>query len=170
MKLYLIRHGIAEERTIQKQDSQRQLIEKGCQKTEKVAQWLNNLGINFDSILTSPLIRAKQTAEILQKAGLSNKIEELPTLAPEGNIKDWLNWFQNSVYNESENNLALVGHQPNLGNWAEMLLWGSSSNKIIVKKSGIIGLELPQSINPMGNSELFLLTCPKWLFSSNDDN
>jgi len=57
----------------------------------------------------------------------------------------------------------LVGHQPNLGNWAEMLVWGTIKNKIIVKKAGIIGLSIPDQEMPIGNSELFLLTSPKWL-------
>jgi phosphohistidine phosphatase len=165
MELYLIRHGIAEDRSKYDRDEKRPLTDKGRQKTKKVAQRLYNLGVQFNSILTSPLLRARQTAEILQEAGLSQQIEELSALAPDGKLNDWVNWWQNSGYNKNESYLGLVGHQPNLGNWAETLVWGNNKEKLVVKKAGIIGLRLPEQTNPIGNSELFLLTSPKWILS-----
>lgn len=162
MELYLIRHGIAEDRAKYNLDQDRPLTEQGIQKTNQIAQRLNHLGVQFDLILTSPLLRAKQTAQIIQRAGLSQKIEVFRPLTPEGNFQDWLNWWLNSLYNNENSKLALVGHQPNLGNWAETLLWGSQTNNLVVKKAGIIGLNLPKKINPIGNSNLFLLTSPRW--------
>lgn len=163
MQLYIIRHGIAAEKTEYKNDKERPLIEKGRQKTEKVAQRLLDIGIHFDLMLTSPLVRAKQTAEILHESGLSDQLEEFPALAPDGNIQDWVNWWLKSRYNLDESSLALVGHEPNLGNWAETLIWGQSQGKLVFKKSGVIGLELPVGINPIGESNLFLLSSPKFL-------
>ena len=165
MELYLIRHGIAEDRTKYDRDEQRPLTDKGRQKTKNVAQRLYNIGVKFNSILTSPLVRARQTAEILLEVGLSQQIEELPALAPDGNLNDWVKWWQKSRYNKNESYLALVGHQPNLGNWAETLVWGSSKGQLVVKKAGLIGLRLPAQPNPIGKSELFLLTSPKWILS-----
>ncbi len=159
MELYLIRHGIAAERGTYLHDEERPLVKKGEKKTCQVAQHLLAKGLKFDLILTSPLIRAKQTAKILQKEGLSSKTEVFPPLAPEGNIQDWLTWHDNNKVNY----LALVGHQPNLGNWAEILVWGEYSEKLIVKKAGVIGLKLPALAPAVGNSELFLLTPPKWI-------
>ncbi len=63
---------------------QRSLTKEGRQKTEKVAQKLVKLGLQFDLIVTSPLVRARQTAEILIKAGLSSQLEESSYLAPDG--------------------------------------------------------------------------------------
>ncbi len=166
MEIYLIRHGIAEDRTKYDRDEQRPLTDKGRQKTKDVAQRLHHIGVKFNSILTSPLVRARQTAEILLEIGLSTQIEELPALAPDGNLDDWVNWWQKSVYNKSESYLALVGHQPNLGNWAETLVWGSSKGQLVVKKAGLIGLRLPTQSEPIGKSELFLLTSPKWILSA----
>lgn len=163
MQLYIIRHGIAAEKTEYKNDEERPLIEKGRQKTEKVAQRLLDSGIHFDLILTSPLVRAKQTAEILHESGLSDQLEEFPALAPDGNIQDWVNWWLKSRYNLDESSLALVGHEPDLGNWAETLIWGQSQGKLVIKKSGVIGLELPVGIDPRGKSNLFLLSSPKFL-------
>jgi phosphohistidine phosphatase len=165
MELYLIRHGIAVERGEYSQDEQRPLTENGQEKTEKVGQRLQELGLHFDLILTSPLVRAEQTAAILKEVGLSKKILTFPDLKPGGNLDNWVNWWQKSGYNNDNNKLALVGHQPDLGNWTELLVWGKTQEKLIIKKAGVIGLQLPINITPIGNSELFLLTSPKWLIS-----
>jgi phosphohistidine phosphatase len=158
-ELYLIRHGIAAERGTYANDDERPLINTGRKKTEKVARRLYQIGVRFDRILTSPLVRAKQTADILQEAGLSSQIEEFTALAPDGDLSTWLEWLSEQSYQT----LALVGHQPDLGHWAEMLVWGSIQEKLVVKKAGAIVLRLPESGTPVGRSELFLLTSPKWL-------
>jgi phosphohistidine phosphatase len=44
-----------------------------------------------------------------------------------------------------------------------MLIWGKFQGKLLVKKAGIIGLEVPNQENPLGKCELFLLVPPKWL-------
>ena len=163
MELYLIRHGIAVERGIYANDAERPLTEKGRQKTQKVAQSLYDMGLRLDLILTSPFIRAFQTAEILQNVGLTQQLEESSHLAPEGNIQDWLSWLSQWRNSSPEKYLALVGHQPNLGDWAELLVWGNITGQIRVKKAGVIGLNLPNTGTPIGNSELFLLTSPKYL-------
>jgi len=59
--------------------------------------------------------------------------------------------------------LALVGHQPDLGNWAETLVWGYAKEKLVLKKAGVIGINIPDTGSPIGKSELFLLTSPKWV-------
>jgi phosphohistidine phosphatase len=163
MEVYLIRHGIAAEHGTYTNDDERPLVKQGRIKTKKVAQKLDSLGQKFDLILTSPLVRAYQTAEILEKVGLSQKIEIFPPLAPHGNIQKWVEWHTSFFPANPDLQLALVGHQPHLGHWAEMLVWGSIREQIIVKKSGLIGLKVPNIDNPIGKSELFLLTSPKWL-------
>lgn len=167
MKLYLIRHGIAEDRNDYHIDQDRPLSEKGRKKTNKVADRLVELGVRFDIILSSPLLRAKQTAEIFYEKGLSENLEYFTPLTPNGDIQDFLNWFRESVYNEVDRSIALIGHQPDLSNWAETLIWQSSNDKIILKKAGIIGLQLTswesQNISP--KAELFLVTSPSWILN-----
>ncbi|MGI0482852.1 phosphohistidine phosphatase SixA [Geminocystis sp. CENA526] len=162
MIIYFIRHGIAESRSIEKDDSQRILTSKGITKTQKVAQKLSSLDIKFDVIITSPYIRAKETAIILQQAKLSPQIIEHSALTPEGNILEWINWLQNSKYNHN-GSIALVGHEPDFSNWVELLVFGEIKGKLIVKKSGIIAVEIFDLSNPIGNAELFLLAGPKWI-------
>ena len=162
MKIYLIRHGIAELRAIDRPDADRMLLKKGIVKIQKVARKLAHLEIKFDVIITSPYQRAKETAIILKQAELAEKIVEHTALKPEGNILEWINWLQEENY-PIDTNICLVGHQPNLGEWAELLIWGKSQNKLILKKAGIIGLELLNLNNPLGQSNLLLLTSPKWM-------
>ncbi|AFZ37742.1 phosphohistidine phosphatase, SixA [Stanieria cyanosphaera PCC 7437] len=163
MEVYLIRHGIAAERGTYTNDDERPLIEKGRIKTKQVAEKLRAINLKFDLILTSPLIRAHQTAEIFQKVGLTNQIEIFESLAPDSDINKWLEWYSQFSEPNSNCKLALVGHQPDLGNWTEMLVWGTVKEQIVVKKAGIVGLNVPKIENPLGKSELFLLTSPKWL-------
>ena len=160
MNVYLIRHGIAGDRAEYPIDAQRPLTEIGRKKTKKVAKRLLDIDIRFDVILTSPLTRAAQTAQILQDVGLSKKVELFDALAPDGNIDLWVNWY---ALNKDRHCIALVGHQPDLGNWAEILTWGKTQEKLIVKKAGVIGVRIFENGMPIGNSELFLLTSPKWL-------
>ena len=160
MELYLIRHGIAQERTNDLADELRSLTSVGQQKTYLVANRLQNLGLRFDAILTSPLVRSRQTAEILQAAGLSSQVVEDNYLAPGGDIYAWL---KSVVAKEQKfTTLAIVGHQPDLGEWAEILIWGKAQHKLVLKKAGIIGLSLPDN-SVVGHSQLFWLTPPKFL-------
>jgi phosphohistidine phosphatase len=162
LELYLIRHGIAAERGTYANDADRPLTEPGIKKTQQIAQRLRSLGVQFDLILTSPLVRAHQTAEILQKENLAPKLQISNDLAPEGDFKAWLNWLQEWRKNGGSQ-LAIVGHEPDLGEWAESLVWGEIRHQLIVKKAGVIGLLLPERGSPVGQSQMFWLSPPKFL-------
>lgn len=161
-ELYLIRHGIAANGEDWPTDEVRPLTKEGERKTRKIAERLLQLNLHFDLILTSPLTRALATAEILQTVGLSSQIEQCAALGPEGKIKVWLEWYQ-KWHLSGETHLALVGHQPDLGNWAEIFLWGEARDTLILKKAGIIGLILPETGSPVNRSQMFWLTPPKYL-------
>ena len=163
MQLYLIRHGIATEPQTDTNDTEKILTEKGRQKTRQIAKQMWEKEVLFDIILTSPLIRARETAAILKDIGLSSQVEEFASLSPDGDISTWINWLEEWRQNTTiKGNLALVGHQPDLGNWAETLVWGEAKEKLVLKKAGVIGLTLPETGTPIGESQLFLLTSPKW--------
>jgi phosphohistidine phosphatase len=164
VELYLIRHGIAEEKRPEiKKDEERSLTKEGRQKTEKVAQQLKKFGLHFDLIATSPLVRARQTAEILMSAGLSSKLEECTYLAPDGSIDNWVvDWWSPRNY-PPQTQLALIGHEPDLSSWAEIFLWGQAKASLVLKKAGMIGVKLPEIGSPLGRSQMFWLTPPKYL-------
>jgi phosphohistidine phosphatase len=162
MEVYLIRHGIAAERGTYVNDDERPLTEEGEKKTRQVAKRLRTLGLKLDPILTSPLVRARQTAEILLNVGFGPTLQVVSFLSPNGDIEDWLDWLAN--WQRSPNSaLTLVGHEPDLSSWAEILVWGSVQGAFTLKKGGVIGLQLPESGKPIGNSSLFWLTPPRLL-------
>lgn len=161
-ELYIIRHGLAGEHGSYANDNERPLTEEGQRKTQKIAKRLHDLGLRFDLILTSPLVRAQQTAEILQVAKLSKTLEESAYLAPGGDFDGWLDWYD-QWRRSPDQVLAIVGHEPDLSRWAELLVWGKSEQRFVLKKAGVIGLLLPEAGSPVGKSELFWLTPPKFL-------
>lgn len=161
MKLYLIRHGLAGQHGDYPNDDERPLTQEGKRKTEQVAKRLQALDLQFDLILTSPLTRAKQTAEILKAAQLSQALDTAGYLAPGGDIQCWHTWLE--AWRTPEKSLALVGHEPDLSQWAELPIWGEVRDRILLKKAGAIGLEIPDTGSAMSNSQLFWLTPPKFL-------
>jgi phosphohistidine phosphatase len=161
--LYLIRHGIAAERGTYADDRDRPLTAKGRDRTERVAQRLSQLGIGFDLLLSSPLVRAYETAEILVYQGLAPYFTRHDALAPGGDLADWLTWLGDWQVNQPESTVAIVGHEPDLSAWAQQLVIGSTSGNWRLKKAGIIGLTLPAADQALGSSELFWFTPPRLL-------
>ncbi|OCQ99554.1 phosphohistidine phosphatase SixA [Nostoc sp. MBR 210] len=163
MELYLIRHGIAQERQAGIKDEERELTKEGRQKTEKVAQRLLKLDLQFNLIVASPLVRARQTAEILVATGLGSQLEESSHLAPGGHFSNWLVYWLEPKNYAPNTQLAVVGHEPDLSNWAEILLWGEVKGCLVLKKAGMIGVKLPEAGAVVGRSQMFWLTPPKYL-------
>lgn len=163
IELYLIRHGLAGERGDYPNDDERPLTGEGIHRTRRVAKRLFDLNIRFDLILTSPLARGRQTAEILHSFKLSSQVEESQTLAPGGDLNVWLSWLQQWRQNGGGDCLALVGHEPDLGEWTEQLVWGASRQNLVIKKAGVVGLLLPEATSPIGHSQLFWLAPPRFL-------
>lgn len=162
IELYIIRHGLAGERGTYANDDERPLTEEGIRRTRRVAKRLSELSLRFDLILTSPLARARQTADILQTYRLGVQLETFDPLAPGGDVNLWLSWLQ-QWRQSGKTCLALVGHEPDLGEWTEMLLWGNIRHSLVIKKAGVIGLLLPDSESPVGHSQLFWFTPPRLL-------
>ncbi len=161
-QVYLIRHGIAAERGTHLDDAQRPLIQKGINKTEKVARRLVTLGLCFDTLLTSPLVRAVQTTELLCENGLAREYQLFSPLAPGGSIHDWLDWLK-SWQSPEHSTLALVGHEPDLSHWAQQLVHGAGDRTWILKKAGVIGVDVPKAEHALGHSQLFWLAPPRLL-------
>jgi len=140
MKLYLVRHAIAEDLTNQEDDSLRPLTEKGREKMKRIAQALEELGVQPDLIVSSPYVRASQTASILAKE--LNYKEELAYsdfLVPMAEPDDMIGEINEKF---SVDELMLVGHEPNLSSLASVLLAGSPDLSINFKKGGVCCLSV----------------------------
>ena len=163
--LYLIRHGIAEDRENYEDDALRPLTDEGRKKTKQVATRLYDLGLRFDLLQTSPLVRAQQTAKIFENIfGIT--VQQSSELAPEGSFEIWLQGLATWVAQHPQPNrvsLGIIGHEPDLTAWAELLIWGEAKGVLVLKKAGIIGLVLPENQPWISNSILFLSSPPKLL-------
>ncbi len=142
MNLYLMRHGIAAPKDDPQipSDEERSLTKKGAKKMRKAAKGLLALKIEFDRILTSPLVRACQTAEIVAgTANLEERLEELPELSPQTPVGELVSRL--AAYRELEN-LLLVGHEPLLSKTASYLLAREKEIRIGLKKGGLCRLKV----------------------------
>ena len=93
MNLYLMRHGIAlpQDDPSVTQDGDRPLSHKGIKRMREAAKGVRRLKIPFDGVLTSPLLRARQTAEIVASAlDMETRLEEISGLAPESTVEHLL--------------------------------------------------------------------------------
>jgi phosphohistidine phosphatase len=144
MKLYIIRHAIAVEAGTPgyEEDNQRVLTEKGTKRMVKIAQGLKALEERMDLILTSPYLRAVQTANILRKVFKlkKDKVIETGHLAPMGYADHLVNEI-NEKYADVEM-IALVGHEPSLSTLVSVLIAGEPDLSLSLKKGGVCRLSV----------------------------
>lgn len=137
MNLYIIRHAIAVDEGMPgyEDDSQRPLTDKGRKKMRQIAKGLRALGVEFDLILSSPYVRARETAEVLADVfKMKKKLAFSDNLIPMGEPELLIAEIneKNSVLS-----LALVGHEPHLSTLVSMLTAGSRKVDITLKKGGV---------------------------------
>jgi len=157
VKVYLVRHGEAEEQRPGRRDEERELTREGRVQFEGVVAGLAALGIGLDKILTSPLIRARQTAEILAQALPGPKPQEIAALAPGGSFEAVFHVLRHPV-----SGIALVGHEPALGTLVSLATTGVASGAMPLKKGGVACLKFSGEPCPKGAVLSWLLT-PKQL-------
>ena len=109
---------------------------------QKIAQGLKGLEAEIDLILTSPYVRAVETAKILRKVFDLNKdnVVETEHLTPMGYGDQLVNLI-NEKYADAES-IALVGHEPSLSNLASVLVSGDPNLSLTLKKGGICRLSV----------------------------
>lgn len=164
MNLYLMRHGVAvaADDPDVTHDSERPLTNKGVKRMRRAARGLRRLNIPLDAILTSSVLRARQTAEIVAAAlGMEARLEEISGLAPESTVEHLLSGL--TRYQDREH-LLLVGHEPLLSQMIASLLCNNrgSGLQIAVRKGSLCRIEL-DGIPPKGPGILHWFLTPKQL-------
>lgn len=162
MRVLLIRHGKAEDASAWPTDAARPLAAEGRLQVERLAARLVEIGLRSDALLTSPIRRARETAELLAAGGAGPKPEEWEPLAIGPELAVIAPTFD-SLRRQEVSCLALVGHMPTLADWAEELVWGEPRGRVVLKPAGVVGLDLPDSGSLAGRCSLFWLTSPKLL-------
>ena len=156
-EIYLIRHGLAEERgEAWPDDSKRPLTQEGMSRLRKSARSLALIGVAFDVIVTSPFVRARQTAEII--AGGLDPHPHLATaesLIPGGSATAVLADLEKHAKRER---IAIVGHEPGIGELAARLI--GARHPISFKKGAICRIDL-EGLPPAGPGDLRWFITPK---------
>jgi phosphohistidine phosphatase len=137
MNLYIVRHAIAVPRGTRgyEDDSQRPLTDNGRKKMKKIVKGLYQFDIELDTILTSPYVRARDTAKILaNEFEMEDQIHFSENLVPPGNFEALITEIQEKY---DVGSLALVGHEPMLSQFISWLATGNRDMKIILKKGGV---------------------------------
>jgi len=137
MRLYFLRHGQADWPSWDKSDDERPLNKKGIKETHRVAKFLKRLGVKPDLILSSPLPRAIQTAQIAAKELEVPLVEEAdlsPCSTPEK--------LHALVKKYEEDSTMVVGHEPDFSN----MLASLTGAHLKLAKSGVARVDLGEGM------------------------
>jgi phosphohistidine phosphatase len=143
MRLSLLRHGIAVERGSPdyENDSERPLTAKGERRMRRIAEGMLALGLAYDLILSSPYLRARQTAELVaQVLKTPDGIQLSDTLTPEGNPRQLIEALRTD--DREQQDILLVGHEPYLSRLISTLLTGGPNLPMVMKKAGLCTLDV----------------------------
>lgn len=158
-EIYLIRHGIAADRGEEyPDDSKRPLTSRGIARLKREAKALDKLEVVFDQIIASPLLRTRQTADVLSESMKSKPpVTTADALAPAGTPAAVI---QELGKHMRKGRLALVGHEPNLGELAGRLIGARAP--IEFKKGAVCRIDF-EVLPPKGMGQLRWFITPGML-------
>lgn len=166
MNLYLIRHAEAVrlEPGDERDDAERPLTDSGRAQCKALASALQARGVVLNQVVSSPLLRARQTAEALLEHWPGPPPEQLTcnALAPGGRAKK-ITRFLLGLNGE---NVGLVGHMPDLGEYAGWLI-GNKKTQLDIAKAGAALIQFDGSPDKGEGSLLWLVT-PEWFDQSGE--
>jgi phosphohistidine phosphatase len=138
-RLYFLRHGLAANRSEWSgDDSERPLTSKGQALMAREAQTIAQLGLQLDLILTSPLVRALQTARIVAEAlGMQERLQADERLAPGFGMPALAEVLKER---SGVSALMLVGHEPDFSETIGALIGGG---RVVCKKGSLARVDLP---------------------------
>lgn len=141
MRVILFRHAPAEARDPERwpDDDERPLTARGVQRARRAARGIAKLERGITCVLSSPAARARATADVLAAVlGGDLAVEDHASLAPGGS---WRATLKRLAHESPESVVVLVGHEPDLGRLAGVLLFGAPT-ALPLKKAGAGSLEL----------------------------
>jgi phosphohistidine phosphatase len=141
MNLYILRHGIAVDPDVPAfaSDAERPLTPEGERKMRRVCRAMKALDLSFDLVLSSPYLRARQTAEIVAEGlGLRKKLEFSDDLTPGGSTAHLVEFLTGRE--PSPESVLLVGHEPYLSGLISLLIFGELAPTVVMKKGGLARL------------------------------
>ncbi|MBP1358131.1 MAG: phosphohistidine phosphatase SixA [Sulfolobus sp.] len=142
ISLLIVRHGEAEPQIEGKDDKDRKLVKKGVKQMKRIANFIDELGLRVDRVISSPYLRAYQSAEeIINKLGIDNiKVETYDDLIPE---KDPTSFLEKIKEFQDNTTVLIVGHEPYVSSLVKSLTGAS----VELKKGGIALVDYDLSNN-----------------------
>lgn len=161
MDLYFLRHGIAVEPGFSSHpEEERPLTSEGIREMSAIALGMQALSIVPKILISSPLTRARQTAEIVREGlKLKSNIEIRSFLAPGGSFQDFLK----ELRRRPETSFLCVGHEPTLSLWIQQLLGCGGETSVAMNKGTLAHLQLEWE-GPRPIAQLLALLQP-WVLS-----
>ncbi len=150
MIVYFLRHAHAEESDGRIPDTQRKLTERGIRHTRRLSRMLKLMDVEVDRLYSSPLVRARQTADIIG-AGMELKPILRDELAPGFDLAGLQAITRASAMDDS---LMIVGHEPDFSKVMSNLIGGG---RIIMKKGGIARIDI-SAYQPLRGELMWLIT------------
>ena len=162
MHLLVIRHAIAEDKEVfartGRGDDLRPLTDEGRAKMRRAAAGLRAIAPKLALVATSPLVRARQTAEIVVAALGPVRTESVEVLRPDRDFDEFIAWLQTRAERENDGAIAVVGHEPHLAGLVTWLMTGFDESRIELKKGGACLLNFEGELREGGAALLWLLT------------
>ncbi len=158
MKIYFLRHAIAVQRGTPgyDDDSLRPLTDMGERKLQLACEGMRYLEPDWDLIVTSPYLRAKETAQIVaQHFNLMHLLREDESLIPQKSTEDLNRFLQTLLPLRS---LLLVGHEPAMSRHVSNYVFGSEYGHVQMKKAGLACVEFKDAVDIGRGTLLWLLT------------
>jgi phosphohistidine phosphatase len=153
MNIYILRHGAAEDRELGKADAERRLTKNGKRELQAVLRQALAAGVEPETILTSPLIRALETARIAARELRCENVAETKSLTPD--VAATQLWTEIKSKRRVKE-LMLVGHEPQLSRVAGFLL--EAPLAIDLKKGALLKIAVQDNHGPPRGVLKWLLT------------
>jgi len=157
MRLYILRHGDAAESPFY-QDYDRPLTDLGKRQIQAVAHFFQIAREKPDLILTSPLVRAQQTCDIIRESLGVNDSLATDRLISGGNLRDLIK----EIDAHTVNTMLAVGHEPQLSGLISILTGGDEQFRVEMKKASLACLEVRHPVKK-GHAVLAWLLSPSIL-------
>ena len=148
MQIYLLRHGIAEDARPGMADADRALTAEGLKRLRDILKRARTAGVSPTMIVTSPYVRARQTAELAAEVlGYAGELAPSAALTPMASPVD--TWSEVRAL-RGEAGLFLVGHEPHMSSMTALLL-GTPELRVDFKKGAMVQVDVMEfSAHPRG--------------------
>ena len=163
--LFVMRHGIAVDLGAPgiTHDAERPLTPEGRSKLGQIVKAMHGMELAFDAIISSPYLRARQTAELVACSFKKPVTVELcEALVPDGTAVQVVEMLRR--FRPPPGKLLIVGHEPNLSSLVSFLVAGKGGSCVVFKKGGLCKLCV-HSLRPHPEASIEWLLTPKQMIA-----